>query len=280
MKNVIVLYHSNCPDGLGAAWAAWKKFGSRAVYIPIEPREVPKISYKNKEVYILDNSFSKVIAQKIERIAKKLVVIDHHISSRADVQSVKEHVFNNNHSGATLSWKYFHPKTAVPRFLLHVEDFDLWRFRLPKTKEITALFGFQDFEINYFDGLVKQFEMVGTRKKLLERGHILLVYQNRLVERFLKNAERVQILGHKILAVNSPIFNSEIAAALWKKKPPFGIVWYEKNEWRHFSLRSNKNGTTDVSKIAKHFPGGGGHKAAAGFRMPVLKGFPWKVLRK
>lgn len=259
---------------------AWKKFGGKAKYIPIEPREVPKINYKNREIYVLDNSFPKAAAKRVEKVAKKLVVIDHHITSKKDVESVKLHVFNNSHSGAVLTWKYFYPDVNVPKFLLYVEDFDLWKFRLPKTKEVMALFGFQDFEIDYFDGLVKQFSVQKTKKKLLERGHILLVYENRLVQRFLKNAEIVKILGYKVLAVNSPVFNSEIGASLWKKKGPFSIVWFENNGWRHFSLRSNKNGLFDVSRIAKHFPGGGGHRAAAGFRLKVSKGFPWKVITK
>lgn len=280
MKKIIVLYHSNCPDGLGAAWVAWKKFGKRAEYIPIEPREVPKISYKNKEVYVLDNSFPKAAVKRLEKQVKKLVIIDHHISSKPDVLSATFHLFDNNHSGAVLSWKYFFPRVPVPKFLLHVEDFDLWRFKIHKTKEVMALFGFQDFEVHYFDGLMKQYSMSRTRKKLLERGHVLLVYQNRLVERFIKNAELIKMAGHSVLAVNSPVYNSEIAAALWKMKGPFGVVWYEKAGWRRFSLRSNAHGNFDVSKVAKKFNDGGGHKAAAGFALPVSKGFPWKVISK
>jgi hypothetical protein len=29
MKKTIILYHLDCPDGFGAAWAAWKKFSSK-----------------------------------------------------------------------------------------------------------------------------------------------------------------------------------------------------------------------------------------------------------
>src|SRR3989338_9515798 len=31
-----ILYHANCPDGFGGAYAAWKKFGDSAEYIPVK----------------------------------------------------------------------------------------------------------------------------------------------------------------------------------------------------------------------------------------------------
>ncbi|MBI2036889.1 MAG: hypothetical protein HYT14_00835 [Candidatus Liptonbacteria bacterium] len=54
-----------------------------------------------------------------------------------------------------------------------------------------------------------------------------------------------------------------------------GIVWYERDGQIKVSLRSN--GTVNVAKFAEKF-GGGGHKAAAGFAVPVNKGVPWKRL--
>ena len=30
LKNIVVIYHADCRDGFGAAYAAWKKFGDRA----------------------------------------------------------------------------------------------------------------------------------------------------------------------------------------------------------------------------------------------------------
>ena len=33
-KNIVIIYHTDCRDGFGAAWAAWKKFGDSATYIP------------------------------------------------------------------------------------------------------------------------------------------------------------------------------------------------------------------------------------------------------
>ena len=35
-KENIIIYHSDCYDGFSAAWAAWKKFGSKAEYLPVK----------------------------------------------------------------------------------------------------------------------------------------------------------------------------------------------------------------------------------------------------
>ena len=40
-KNIVVLYHNDCTDGFSAAWAAWRKLGSKADYIGIDPGSKP-----------------------------------------------------------------------------------------------------------------------------------------------------------------------------------------------------------------------------------------------
>lgn len=280
MKKILVLYHAQCADGTGAAWVAWKRFGKKAEYLSIEPREVPRISFRNREIYVFDNSFPSAIVKKIERVAKKLVVVDHHTTSEKDVKSVREHVFDNDHSGAVLAWRYFNPGKIVPKLLLHIEDFDLWKFRFANTKKISAFFGWGGFKIPQFDKIMKQFSSLKTRAKVLEQGKLLLDYENYLVERLIKNAELVNFAGYKILAVNSPILNSQIGFRLWHIKGPFGVVWHEKGGHRHFSLRCDKGGKFDVSKIAARYNKGGGHKAAAAFTLPASRPFPWNVIKK
>ncbi len=272
------MYHSRCADGTGAAWVAWKKFGGKAQYLPIEPRKIPHVSFKGREVYVFDNSFPAEAIKKIERAAKKLVIIDHHVTSKEDVESAREHVFDNNHSGAVLAWNYFNPQKPVPRLLLHIEDFDLWKFRFPDTKKISAFFGWGGFEISEFDKIMKQFSSPKTRVKVLEQGKLLLDYENYLVERLIKNAELVSFAGYKILAVNSPILNSQIGFRLWHIREPFSVVWHERNGFRYFSMRCDKDGKFDVSKVAARYNHGGGHRAAAAFTLPANKPFPWKVV--
>jgi nanoRNase/pAp phosphatase (c-di-AMP/oligoRNAs hydrolase) len=61
-----------------------------------------------------------------------------------------------------------------------------------------------------------------------------------------------------------PMYSSDIGSIIAKEKV-FGGTYYDTATHREFSLRSV--GDFDVSEIAKSF-GGGGHKNAAGFKVP------------
>src|SRR3989344_3599696 len=64
-KDIVVLYHSNCTDGFGGAWAAWKKFGDKAEYIGvIHQTPVPK-GLKNKCIYSVDFTYPEPIVKKL-----------------------------------------------------------------------------------------------------------------------------------------------------------------------------------------------------------------------
>jgi len=277
VKKILVLYHARCADGTGAAWVVWKKFGNKAEYLPIEPREQLKALPRNKEIYLLDNSYPAAYLKKLAKAGNRVTIIDHHKTSEEDIQFAQNGVFDLAHSAAVLAWEFFFSNKPVPKLLLHVEDFDLWKFTMADTKKVSAFFAWAGFEIREFDVLMKQFTNVLKKKKMLEKAGVLIENEDRLAERLLKNAERVSFEGYKILVVNSPILNSQIGARLWQIKGPFSVVWHERKGRRYFSMRSNKNGRFDVSKIAAKF-GGGGHPAAAAFLLPVSKPFPWKVV--
>ena len=34
LKPDMCIYHGNCQDGFGAAWAVWKRFGDAVEYVP------------------------------------------------------------------------------------------------------------------------------------------------------------------------------------------------------------------------------------------------------
>lgn len=279
MKKILVLYHARCADGTGAAWVAWKKFGNKAEYLPIEPRERLKKLPQNREIYLLDNSYPAAYLKRLAKVGNRVTIIDHHKTAEKDVLFAQNGVFDLNHSGAVLAWEFFFPDKPTPKLLLHIEDFDLWKFKMSDTKKVSAFFAWAGFEIGEFDALIKQFANVLKKKKMLAKASVLIENEDRLAERLLKNAEQVNFVGHKILVVNSPILNSQIGARLWQIKGPFSVVWHERKGRRYFSMRSNKDGKFDVSKVAVRY-GGGGHPAAAAFSLPISKPFPWKVVRE
>ena len=272
--SIAVIYHKTCPDGFAAGWIAWKKFGKKADYFPVDPRDLPATIFNYKTVYALDTSINTDNLGQFQKKGIKTVVIDHHISSKENVELADESRFSCEHSGATLSWTYFFPEKKMPEFIKRIEDLDLWHFRLSYTKELDAYCELVPYdEFKKLDAVVRKFENPKTRKKIVEVGKILLTHQDHLVARLVANAELVRFEGIKTYCVNSPLFNSFIGDTLRTKFPPMAIIWYEKDGMRFVSLRSD--GVIDVSKIAKKY-GGGGHKVAAGFRMSANKPLPWK----
>lgn len=279
MKNkVVIIYHANCPDGFGAAWASWKKFGSNAEYFPQEHHTPPPEGLEGADVYILDFSFSKQITEDILKKAKSLTIIDHHITAKEIVESLANYSFSINNSGAVLSWKYFHPKKKVPKLLLHVEDVDIWKFKLKNTKELTSAISLYKMDFKVWDNLAKKLENSKTAKIIIDAGRAIIGFKNKIIEEMVEGAELVEFEGYKTLLAGSPTtIHSELGNALVKKMPPLGIVYRRKGDNLKISLRSD--GTVDVSKIAQKY-GGGGHKAAAGFQVGEGKPNPWRNIKK
>lgn len=279
-KKIVVLYHGGCKDGFGAAWAAWKKFGARAEYIGVNQGEPFPNNLKGKRVYTLDFSYPFDITKKLLKIAKSLVVIDHHISSKKAIQLVPEHVFNNDftHSGAALSWKYFHPEKKVPELLKRIEEVDIWKWNLPNTRELFASLETYDTNFILWNKIANDWESAHKRQKYLKEGEAILKYQDYLIKKAIENSEEVRFLGQRALAANFALsLNSEIGDAMRKKGYSLGIIWQKKGNEIVVSLRSTNK--VDSSKIAARF-GGGGHKKAAAFRLPINQKFPWKRIKK
>jgi nanoRNase/pAp phosphatase (c-di-AMP/oligoRNAs hydrolase) len=184
--------------------------------------------------------------------------------------------FALDHSGAMLAWKYFHPDKAVPKLVRYVEDGDLWTKKMKNTPAVYAYMNLFDFSFRNFNKLAREFDKKTLEKKHIKVGKLLLTYEKKLIAKIVSLAAvPVEFFGIRALAVNSPVFASEIGEVLYNKKPPLAIIWYEREGQLKISLRSN--GKVDVAKLAEKF-GGGGHKAAAAFTIAANRGIPWKRL--
>ncbi len=275
-QKIIIIYHGGCRDGFGGAWAAWKKFGNRAAYLPAFDRFAPPCKLKNKEVYLIDYTYREDLVRKLTKENVCVTAIDHHITSERAAKLTEKYSFDLHHSGAVLAWNYFHPRKKVPMLLRYVEDSDLWRFVVPRSKEILACIDLSERDFRAWDQIAKELENGSRRKIYAERGGLILSHEAMLMKEMLTGAELVRFAGHKIFALNaSHHFNSDLGHILAKKTNSFGLVWYEVSGRIQVSLRST--GSVDVSKIAQRF-NGGGHKKSAGFSFAAGKKFPWKLI--
>lgn len=265
--DIVVIYHSKCSDGFGGAWAAWKKFGDDATYLPAEDRNHYHVNLDGKEVYIIDYSYPKDVMLELEQKAKKLVVIDHHLSTKETVMMLKDHVFSIDHSGAYLAWQYFFPDLSVPKLIDYIEDGDLYKFSLLDAKPILSYLYVLPFDFAVFSKASEELETESGYSKILEQGTLLQTVHDRQVEYFAGRAELVEFEGYTIYAVNANnIVASDLGHLLSSKQGPFALIFnYEKWGWK-CSLRGD--GTVDLSKIAQKY-GGGGHFNASGFAIEI-----------
>lgn len=272
-----VLYHSGCWDGFCSAWIAWRRFGDYAKYIAVRYEEPPPELPQGGNVYILDFSYPREQLDAIADQSKFLCILDHHKTAEeplklfAEGQPNKVHVeFDLNKSGARLTWEYFHGSQGAPWLVAYTEDRDLWRWRLPKSKEINAALRSYPLKFQVWDEIFTSFlspEAYPERHHFAIEGSAILRAENEVVMQHVRHAGEIEMDGHKILAVNATVQQSEIAGKLAKGRP-FGAVYFiTKDGKRVWSLRSREGGI-DVSAIAKAH-GGGGHEKAAGFTEPA-----------
>ena len=277
MKKIVIIYHGDCRDGFGGAWAAWKKFGNKATYVPALDRFVPPRGLRNKEIYLIDYGYPANVTKKLIKDNARVTAIDHHITAKDVVKLTSDYSFSLRHSGAVLAWNYFHSGQKVPFLLRSVEDIDLWSWKVRFSKEILSIVDLFDQSFAAWNRIAKDLENPAKKKKYIENGKLILRYEKRLLRGFLPGAELVSFAGHKVYAINAPRhFTDDLGNILAKKTHSFAVVWSEIAGEIRVGLRSA--GPVDVAKIAEKFKGGG-HKFSAGFYFPAGRKFPWKLIK-
>ncbi len=267
MSRPLVMYHANCNDGFCAAWVAWRKFGNGADYVPVQYGQPPP-DVTGRDLYVLDFSFSYGVLQQLEKEATAIILLDHHQTARKELDSFAADselltgrkpliVFDMGKSGGRLAWEHFFPGKKAPWIVDYTEDRDLWRHALPNSGAINAALSSYPRTFLMWD-LLSGWDV----RTLAVEGVAIERYKETLVEALCASAREIDLGGHRVPAVNTPLLQSEVAGKLAAGKP-FAACWYERGGKVYWSLRSDENGQ-DVSLVAQRL-GGGGHQHAAGF---------------
>ena len=259
-----VIYHADCRDGFGAAWAAWTVLGDRKVhYLPRHYGDPLPDTDPAGRVYILDYSYDLPTMQRLlARHRGRVTLLDHHASAQEALDGrIAGATFDQEHSGAVMAWEHFHPDEPVPQLLLYVQDRDLWQWALPGSREINQ--ALQEAPADF--ALWSAFSI----PDLLEEGRRLRAPALEQIQRSLDSLGTSQVLGIPVPSVETDQMVSETAERMLAQYPTaaFAAVYYHTEQdgrpATKFSLRS-RSGGTDVSALARQL-GGGGHANAAGF---------------
>jgi oligoribonuclease NrnB/cAMP/cGMP phosphodiesterase (DHH superfamily) len=269
MKRPLVLYHGNCPDGFGAAWAAHLVLGEEPEYVPVNyGQEPPDVA--GRMVHILDFSYPRETLLAMKEAAKGLLVLDHHKTAEADLAGLDFCRFDMNRSGATMAWDHFclgewweFQNIITRRFSEYLQDRDLWHFRLDRSREVSAAVWSYPRDFGVWTQLAQRLD------SLKDEGTHILRFKNALVEQQCEQTVMREIAGHTVPVVNASTCFSEVGEALCLKHPdaPFAAYYFDRvGGVRQWGARSR--GGFDVSEVAKSL-GGGGHKAASGWTEKV-----------
>lgn len=267
-KQPLIMYHAGCADGLCAAWVAHRKMPD-AEFVPVQYGQEPP-DVLGRDVFILDFSYKRPVMERMRESARMLTVLDHHKTAQAELEGFGGQSANTlcrfdlNKSGGRLAWEWFFPGEPASWLVDYTEDRDLWRWKLPRSREISAVIASYPFDFDLWDRWnMSANNWNGTPVVLANEGEAILRYQQRQVDTLCDHASEIDMDGHKVLAVNTPLLQSEIAGKLAEGRP-FGAVYFIRDDGKRvWSLRS-RDGGVDVSEIAKRH-GGGGHRNAAGF---------------
>jgi oligoribonuclease NrnB/cAMP/cGMP phosphodiesterase (DHH superfamily) len=274
----LCIYHGNCADGFGAAWVVRKALGPDIEFHAATHGEAtPDVA--GRHVIIVDFSFSLETLTTMAEAAESVLVLDHHKTAQAALQEVPgagpshelhemtrdgrlHALFDMNRSGAGLAWDFFFLDQPRPALINHIEDRDLWRFKLEGTREVLAnLFSYPlDFEV--WDEL-----FAAETSSLLADGAAIERQRQKTVTDLVRATQRRMVIGgHDVPVANIPHMFASDAGNIMTAGEPFAACYSDGPEGRSFSLRSTDQGV-DVSEVASQY-GGGGHRNASGFRVP------------
>lgn len=287
--DTVVLYHKNCLDGLAAAWVVWCAYEGKVDLAAVQYGDdfVERFGANwndlaGKTVICVDFAFSLQDTKSLMQNSR-LLVLDHHATALKDLESIAwrdftkgfeqwhhrldDHtnsvvVVDSRYSGAMLAWMWFNPGEQPPQGIKFAQDYDLWQFTYPETKNWAAAAFSHDLTVENFNWVIAT-----PVEEVVREGRAIQRHIEKTVRGLAKSARRFKLDDHEVPIVNAnSLFRNELGSLL-SADEAFSITYSDSRHGRQYSLRSKKGGV-DVGAIAKRF-GGGGHPNSAAFSIEM-----------
>ena len=285
-KPDICIYHDPCDDGFASAFIIWMKWGDSVEFRPTNyGLDIPDQDIDGKNILIADFSFKSDILEEMGKRASSIVVLDHHKTAEEELKDFssltnlncedfiqEENVlvyFDMQRSGASLTWNFCFPNNEMPDFFKYIEDRDLWNFKHDETKPFTAWLRSYKRSFDIWSELMHDYE--NETGNVLDQGEAILRARNIQINNIADTVTMKKVgKFENVPVVACPYeFVSDVANELLNRYTyaSFAGCYVDAYGNRTWSLRSSDD-REDVSEIAKSF-GGGGHRNAAGFNVPL-----------
>lgn len=209
---------------------------------------------------ISDLGIKPETAELVDAYEGGKVLLDHHVSNKWLADEYEWAQINEHVCGTYAVYEYF---GEIPEkfgdFVLHVDDYDRWVHKYPKSKELNRLLyivGIKRFEERFLSNPSIEFD---------ETERLLLELEDEAIDNYVLKVDsgmRVYTtIGDKRFGIGfAERFHSEVAHELLDRRELDAIALIDIN-YKKVSFRSKPD--FDVGSIAERL-GGGGHKNAAG----------------
>ncbi|VVN75493.1 phosphohydrolase [Pseudomonas fluorescens] len=252
------IYHGNCADGFGAAWVVRKALGHDVEFVAgVYGQEPPDVT--GKDVILVDFSYKYDVLAALANKANSIIVLDHHKSAAEDLArfepfhtGIEEDTrhddgspllgwktahtmahsqngpaiaccFDMNRSGAMLAWDHYFPDQEPPQLLRHIEDRDLWLFKLEGTREIQANLFSYPYDFDVWDKLMADdVESLRSDGAAIERKH-----HKDIAELVSVTKRRLVIGGYDVPVASLPYTLTSDAGALMAQGEPFAACYWD-----------------------------------------------------
>lgn len=271
----LCIYHGNCLDGFGAAWAVHNALGAEVEFYKGIHQQPPPVDVAGRDVLLVDFSYKKAVLENMLETAASITILDHHVSAEEDLSDLLKSgrvkgMFNMKLSGAMLTWNWFNPDQPAPDLISHIQDRDLWLFNIDGSREITTALSSYPFDFKVWNKLMLsnhgQLDALRRDGEAIERR-----LQKDIKELIATGVRRMNIGGYDVPVLNASAAYVSDAGNILSKDEPFAACYWDHPGGRSFSLRSRddaENVAVNVAEVAKKY-GGGGHQHAAGFTVKI-----------
>lgn len=288
--NILVETHTDL-DGAGAPVVATHFYGDRvreihstknpALNDSLQSIINNKYHYEDYTIFICDHCPSMYMYQQLVESGLDFYIFDHHI--RPDMEALDDPrvVIDRTRCGTKIfyDWIVKHDfdvsylkSTPIKLFVDHVNDHDLWKHQLPKSKKLSTLL--EELGWNRFlDRFTNDTSLIFTPGEEL----VLEIAEDKL-QRYLShydNPDHIEILtdnlGDRYGAVFAETNQSELGHYLIEK---YDLEYVMMINARSLACSLRSKGNTNVHEIAVekgnlYDSSYGGHPAAAGFSYKI-----------
>lgn len=262
----VVFYHASCADGMCSA-AIVRDFFPNVYAVPVqygEPEQIDNVLQGVPgTILFVDFCPEKEHLERIRLLGRDWFVIDHHESRQWIREFPENSVYDQNFSGAWLTWKFLYPHLEVPDFIRYIHDRDLYSFNLTASRAIAAAVRGMPQRIDAYIEKIHFFDF----EKMKTEGEKILEVEQRIFTRCAERSHLVSLAGERVRLVNCTTLISETCNHILETKTDVDIaVAFFLTDPEIVVLCFRARAGASCIELAEKL-GGGGHRCSAGARV-------------